>query len=271
MSDRMSCTSEKLSWDELVQLVTGVIERQLGRKVRCRASMEDCTYWCVSATDARFTIAEIEQLLRFTGADEDIRLEALPTDAAASYSFGMGLSRLLLKEALCADWEQEMPTKECLWLISLTDTQRIKADQPNIMRLPDMMLDMNQLQSQRELTDYLKENGATHAALMDFCEPYRERYHNELCWPYPISDGKHLGTFLVLVREGVLSLPYDEADKEDYELFCLEDACLCDSDAMQIFLSDWKRFTDDLQFVMSDMMVFLMKKERQVERDEQKS
>lgn len=139
MSDRMTYTSEKLSWDEIVRLVTGVIERQLGRKVRCRASMENCTYWCVSATDARFTIAEIEQLLRFTVVDEDTRLEELPTDAAASCSFGMGLSRL------------------------------------------------------------------------------------------------------------------------------------CDSDAMQIFLSDWKRFTDDLQFVMSDMMVFLMKKERQVERDEQKS
>lgn len=271
MSDRMTCAAEKLSWDEIARLVTEIIEKQLGRKICCRASMEDGSYWCVAATDARFAIAEIEHLLRFTDADEDTRQESLPKDAPASYSLGMGLSRLLLQKAVCAAWEQEKPTKECLWLINLTDTQHIEEDEAGFMRLPGLTLDMNQLQSRQELTDYLKENGATHMALMDFCESYREQYHNELCWPYPISDGKHLGTFLVLVREGVLSLPYDEADKEEYELFCLEDACLCDSDAMQIFLSDWKRFSEDLQFAMADMMAFLMKKERQVARDEQKS
>lgn len=270
MSDRMTYLSEKLSWEEIVQFVTRVIEKYLGRKTRCRASMEDCTYWCVSAADTRFTIAEIEHLLRFTDVDEDTWLEALPTDTPDSYSLGMGLSRLLLQEAMGIVWEREMPTKECLWLINLTDTRGIEEDNPGVMRLPNLTLYINHLQSLQELTDYLKENGATHTAPMDFCDPYRERYHNELCWPYPISDGKHLGTFLVLVREGVLSLPYDEADKEGYEQFCLEDACLCDSDAMQIFLSDWKRFSDDLQFTMSDMMVFLMKKERQVARDEQK-
>lgn len=262
MSDRMTCTAEKLSWDEIARLVTEIIEKQLGRKICCRTSMEDGAYWCVSATDVRFTIAEIEHLLRFTNADVTTCQEELSTESPASYSIGMRLSRLLLQKAMHAVWEQEMPTKECLWLMNLTDTQHIEEDEAGFMRLPGLTLDMNQLQSLQELTAYLKENGATHTALMDFCEPYRERYHNELCWPYPISDGKHLGTFLVLVREGVLSLPYDEADKEGYEQFCLEDACLCDSDAMQIFLSDWKRFSDDLQFTMSDMMVFLMKKER---------
>lgn len=85
---------------------------------------------------------------------------------------------------------------------------------------------------------------------MEFCEPYREQYHNELCWGYPISDGKHLGTFLVLVREGVLSLPYDDADKVDYELFCLEDARMCDFESIEIFLSDWKKFAEDLEHSM---------------------
>ena len=109
---------------------------------------------------------------------------------------------------------------------------------------------------------YMKKNGSTHSALIDFCEPYRKRYHNELCWPYPISDGKHLGTFLIPVREGILSLPYDEADKEDYEIFCLEDARMADAAAMEIFIEDWANFSQGLQSAMKSMLDFYKRKEK---------
>lgn len=74
------------------------------------------------------------------------------------------------------------------------------------------------------------------------------------------QTGKHLGTFLVLVREGVLSLPYDDADKVDYELFCLEDARMCDFESIEIFLSDWKKFAEDLEHSMLCMREYLRKK-----------
>lgn len=122
-------------------------------------------------------------------------------------------------------------------------------------------IDLETLKSQQELLAYFMENGATHSALMDFCEEYREKYHNELCWPYPISDGKHLGTFLILVKEGVLSLPYDKADDEDYELFCLEDARLCDEDSLEIFLDDWVLFSDDLCGALREMKRWYAEKE----------
>lgn len=120
-----------------------------------------------------------------------------------------------------------------------------------------LSLDMNTLRSKQELIDYLTENGSTHSALMDFCDEYRELYRNELCWAYPISDGKHLGTFLVLVREGILSLPYDGADKENYELFCLEDVRMFDAMAMGGFIEDWNRFSENLQAVMLCMRNYL--------------
>ena len=103
---------------------------------------------------------------------------------------------------------------------------------------------------------YLHENGATHTALMDFCADYMEQYHNELCWNYPISDGLHLGTFLILVREGVLSLPYDDADKVDYELFCLDDARMCDRESIEEFLNDWEDFALDLWSVLRSMKAY---------------
>ena len=105
-------------------------------------------------------------------------------------------------------------------------------------------------------------HGASHTSLMDFCAAYLERFGNELCWPYPISDGKHQGTFLVLVREGILSLPYDDTDKEDYELFCLEDAAMFRfSGEMQNFIDDWRTFDLDLKQAMYAMFRYLKEQE----------
>ncbi len=127
-----------------------------------------------------------------------------------------------------------------------------------------MTLNVEELRSRQELLDYFNENGPTHSALMDFCEEDREKYGNELCWPYPISDGKHLGTFFVLVREGVLSLPYDDADKVDYELFCMDDAALFEDYAdMEIFMDDWKLFHNDLMQAMTAMRDYLYNQEVQ--------
>jgi len=130
------------------------------------------------------------------------------------------------------------------------------------IKIGDLTLNLEELRSRQELLDYFNENGPTHSALMDFCEEYREKYGNELCWPYPISDGKHLGTFFVLVREGVLSLPYDDADKVDYELFCMDDAAMFQDYAdMEIFMDDWKLFHNDLMQAMTAMRDYLYNQE----------
>ena len=126
------------------------------------------------------------------------------------------------------------------------------------IKIGNLTLNLEELKGRQELMRYLEENGPTHSALMDFCEEYREKYCNELCWPYPISDGKHHGTFLVLVREGVLSLPYNEADQEDYEVFCPEDAALFEEYAdMDIFLDDWKMFSNDLLTALESFRKYL--------------
>ncbi len=136
------------------------------------------------------------------------------------------------------------------------------------IKIGSLELNLAELKSRQELLDYFQENGPTHAALMDFCEEYRERYGNELCWPYPISEGKHLGTFLVLVKEGVLSLPYDDADKVDYELFCINDMVLFQDYAdMEIFMDDWKLFHDDLMAAMTGMKDYLYEQEAQADAE----
>ena len=96
---------------------------------------------------------------------------------------------------------------------------------------------------------------------MDICEEYLGKYQNELCWYYPTTDELHLSTFLLLVKEGVLSLPFNEVDGVDYELFCLEDACLCDAASINLLIADWYRFDADLRHAMEGMRRYYEKKE----------
>ena len=122
------------------------------------------------------------------------------------------------------------------------------------MKLAGIEVDTSKLISKQELLDYLTENGATDRSLATIRERYHEDFKNELMWRYPISDGKHMGTFIVTVKEGFISLPFDEADKEDYEQLILEESSMFDEDALTYFIDDWVLFSDDLLSAMNDML-----------------
>jgi len=122
------------------------------------------------------------------------------------------------------------------------------------MKLAGIEVDTSKLISKQELLDYLTENGATDRSLATIRERYHEDFKNELMWRYPISDGKHMGTFIVTIKEGFISLPFDEADKEDYEQLILEESSMFDEDALTYFIDDWVLFSDDLLSAMNDML-----------------
>jgi hypothetical protein len=125
------------------------------------------------------------------------------------------------------------------------------------MRINDIEIDAAKLMPKDELIAQLRDNGESDRALAEIRERYQTEFGNELIWYYPISDGKHMGAFIVAVQEGFISLPYDAADKEDYELFELDDAAMFDADAMQVFIDDWRSFSDDLLGAMTDMQCIL--------------
>ena len=59
----------------------------------------------------------------------------------------------------------------------------------------------------------------------------------------------------------MLSLPFNEVDSVDYELFCLEDACLCDAASINLLIADWYHFDSDLRHAMEGMRRYYEKKE----------
>lgn len=253
------CHTLRIPWLEVAKLIAEHVSQLLERRVYGTASYEGSEYWGFCAKGARFTLAEIDLLIRHVQGGAAMRQESIPTDSESSYSLGMALSHELLKEALKLTWYREFMDDSSLFLV---DVQEQSANA--YLRYIDTgqcAILLDELKSKDEAILYLRENGSTHSALMDFCLDYQERYHNELCWNYPISDGKHLGTFFLLVEEGVLSLPYDNADKEDYELFCLEDARLCDGESMAFFIDDWDSFDQDLRSAMQNMLQFYRREE----------
>ena len=113
------------------------------------------------------------------------------------------------------------------------------------------------LMSKDELIAFLRENGEDNGALSKIREHHHDKFGNELIWFYPISDGLHLGTFIAVVKEGFISLPYNAVDKHDGELLELDNVTMFDEDAMEVFLDDWRLFSDDLISAMTDMLRIL--------------
>lgn len=116
-------------------------------------------------------------------------------------------------------------------------------------------LDINEknLLSSKTLLLYLLRKGANDIVLGEIREYYFNNFGNELVWKYPISDGKHAGTFIVTVKDGFLSIPYNEISPEMYELLILDDAAMLDKESLQYFIDYMRLFYNDLMVALEDM------------------
>jgi len=125
------------------------------------------------------------------------------------------------------------------------------------MTIDNTQIDREKLLSKDEMLGILRGYGEDYRALSRVCDYYRKEFGNELVWLYPISDGKHLGTYIAAVKEGFLSLPYDAVDHDDGELLILSDAAMFSADDFRSFIEDWIAFSEDLLNAMRDMQRFL--------------
>lgn len=255
----------QFSWAEVSMAISDEIAKVLSRKLNCNATWDDSEYWGVKFVDSQISVSELNMLFASVDASLEVQKENLYEECEIPISsIGMQLGDLLLQRTFGCTWENSLIEEHTLTLIGVK--HKNDSTKKRIISFNNFDVDMDDLKTKEQLLSYLQENEPTHTSLMDFCAEYRERYHNELCWPYPISDGKHLGTFLILIREGVLSLPYDAADEADYETFQLQDAVMFDAKSMQIFIDDWNSFDQDLTQAMYSMKNYLQKQEERNEK-----
>lgn len=245
----------KLTWEEIDEIIRNTLYLILLKKIECESTNDDNDYWGVALTSYSLTMDELTKIYDFFGATDKEREEAFALDEGPMLNaLGMRIASKMIRRKLLCKWEQEFATDEGLWLIGCTMLHETDINGVKIM--------FDDLKSKKELFEFFNNNGPSHASLMDFCDEYRKKYRNELCWNYPISDGVHLGTFFVLVREGILCLPYDNADKIDYELFTIDECKMLDLESLEGLMTDWRRFSDDLYGTMRDFREYLVSTEK---------
>lgn len=239
----------RFSWEEIADLISGQVKEILDEKYYLRVWPEDLDFWGIRARYGTFSLRQLNQLLDAVHASEEERQDSLPEDSEYTHGFGMTLGRRLLKSALQADWARELVDDDALWLIGFTSAKTNPYTATGLLR----NLNTSALLSKDEVLTHLVNNGGTDVALGDIRMQYYTAHKNELCWRYPISDGVHAGAFILVVKEGYLSLPYNSVDEEDYETLVLADAVLHNAESMSTFLSDWELFSTDLADAMREM------------------
>lgn len=249
----------KLSWEEIGTLTGTMISVVLKRDVTCRAAFDDYNYWTVSDTAGRFSHDDLDMLLDYVDADSEIRKIVFGFDSDTTEALDMELSQALLKKKLSTSWARELVTEDGLWLVGI-DAGRL--NYAGTITINGRIISMDTLWPKDKFVELLFEAGGFEADLSDLCDRYVKQYGNQLYWPYPISDGEYNGVYFVLVQEGVLCLPYDEIDKDEYEIFEEDGVRLLTAEEMGYFISDWKRESGELEKVMNSFLRYLKAKER---------
>lgn len=232
----------RLTWGEVSYYISGYVSRYLGRNIVCKATVEDGNYWDTSAVNTEFTKSEFRTLLSLVFADDFMYHESLPKDSDTSRSLGMELSEALLKMVISSAWHCCSIHEDGLWLIGI-DEKCITLPEinPNILLIDNCVVDTSMLMSKDILMQKLENSGGMCSDLSALCKENVIRFGNELYWHCPLPDSEHSGYYFVLVKEGVLSIPYNYISDLDEE-FALGDAYMCGWKDMINFQNSWHEY-----------------------------
>lgn len=218
-----------LTWGEVSFYIGQKVSDIIGRKITCRSGYEDAYYWGAAATNDTFSVQELKNLLCYVNASKELYDEALPPDSDSSKSLGMGLSQKLLEKCIGSSWEHLSFSNDGLWLVGINpEVVNLPEMSPDTIYVEDCFVDTTKLISKDELMKYLENTEGTSSDLDEICQKNLLEYDTKLYWHCPIPSNDHEGYYFVLVREGVLSLPYNHIFDRNEE-FALGDAELLDS------------------------------------------
>ncbi len=123
----MGAISEKraveLNWNEVRNIVSGVIEEILGIHVQCKVNVVENSLWDVTFIGYRLPLPKLCQLLQATQATPEDWEDALPDEGETDVSgIGTVLAEKLVGRYLSLTWEHHLITADSLWLVGITET-----------------------------------------------------------------------------------------------------------------------------------------------------
>ena len=253
--------SLKLNWGQIAYYAQRLISDIIARPVHIECNAAD-DFWDFAVVGERFITEEILELLRYVKASDSVIADAMPEDMRKSRSLGMELSRELLKKILKCTWEAENVSEHELWLLNISgDYTGLPEIDEGICFIGKTVIDRNKLWSSSELTKKLTSAGATYTELTELCGRYVEDFGNELKWHYMCTESEFSGTLFVVVKEGVLCLPYSEVDTQGEIHFNMESARLCNSDSMGYYINAFDHYASYLFKTMGELKKFIKETE----------
>lgn len=251
----------KLSHKKVVELCQREIEMICKHTVPCKYLHEDYNVWEIGFCGYRLPVSELFQIFDAVGADERVIRQSIPDELGVDVNgIGSDASRLILERALGLVWEQELSDEAFLWLIG-AEKPREKKDE-RMFLYKNTVVNLDHLKTKDEAIAYIEDNGGNYSALQNFDEKYSLTYNQQLYWHFPIvTDNLFTGTYFLLVREGVLALPYNIVDEHDLEVFSLEDAGLCGVEELDNYIKEWQDHSDELFGAFGAMRRLLVKEE----------
>lgn len=135
----------------------------------------------------------------------------------------------------------------------LVDQKRCQSYAPHTIQFMEKPLALSKLPKEEWVSHILEESGATFASLESFYEPYSMALHRDLIWRIPYGCLDFSGCVLCLVQEGILCLPYDAVDSQEYELFNTENERLLTKESLLELLQEFNEQTSSLATVLIEM------------------
>jgi len=115
-------------------------------------------------------------------------------------------------------------------------------------------IDKAKLMTMDEVVDYLKTHGENYSSLSDIRTRYEEEFGKDLIWNYQHCSDCFPGFFIVPVREGFLSLPYDSVESDAYEIIVADSAALLCAEDLQTLQELYRSYVEALLGTMDEMI-----------------
>lgn len=123
------------------------------------------------------------------------------------------------------------------------DQKRCQSYTPHSIPFMEKPLALSELPKEEWVCHILEESGTTFVSLEDFYEPYGKALRRDLIWRIPYGCLDFSGCVLCLVQEGILCLPYDAVDSQEYELFIMESERLLTKESLLELLQEFNEQT----------------------------
>ena len=248
-------TTIELTWRQVEEKMEEILLRILGVGFDCSTTRDDTDFWGVKFGGSRLSIEQVDAVCNYVNATLSERKDAYPSEKSEETvgDFGVDIANKLLALSLGITFKKFLVQDDCLLLIDCTKSEKI------LIRGESITFDT--LKSKNELLEYLYANGANEHSLLVFATDYEEHRNNGLFWNVPIKNKSHLGAFFVVVREGILYLPYDDADKVHGAIFNFDGMKLSDRATAVSYLRKLQYDYNDTQDRMSDICQYLSMKE----------